>query len=85
MTIGQGGASGLPCRNSSIADTFVEMINTHFAKIPYHASQHAKEGFYQALFLIFLEFSGIRAQGEVVTNQGRIDVLCELEKVFLYF
>ena len=66
-------------------DTFVSIINTHFAKIPYQAYQHAKEGFYQALFLIFLELSGIQAQGEVVTSKGRIDVLCELAGMFYIF
>ena len=65
-------------------DTFVEIINTHFARIPYYATQHAKEGFYQALFLVFLELSGIKAQGEVVTNKGRIDVLCELAGMSLH-
>ena len=66
-------------------DTFVAIINTHLAKIPYQAYQHAKEGFYQALFLIFLELSGIQAQGEVVTNKGRIDLLCELAGMFYIF
>ena len=66
-------------------DTFVAIINTHFAKIPYHAYQHAKEGFYQALFLICLELSGIQTQGEVVTSKGRIDVLCQLAGMFYIF
>ncbi|MEM7383297.1 MAG: AAA family ATPase, partial [Bacteroidota bacterium] len=66
-------------------DTFVSIINTHLAKIPYHAYQHAKEGFYQALFLICLELSGIHAQGEVVTSQGRIDILCQLAGMFYIF
>ena len=66
-------------------DTFVEIINTHFARIPYHAYQHAKEGFYQAFFLVCLELSGIQTQGEVVTNKGRIDVLCELAGMFYIF
>ncbi|MEM9416988.1 MAG: AAA family ATPase [Bacteroidota bacterium] len=64
---------------------FVSIMNTHFARIPFHASQHAKEGFYQALFLTFLELSGLQAQGEVVTNKGRIDVMCALEEVLYIF
>ena len=47
--------------------------------------QHAKEGFYQALFLTFLELSGIQTQGEVVTSRGRIDTLCELAGMFCIF
>ncbi|XWN34662.1 MAG: AAA family ATPase [Roseivirga sp.] len=64
---------------------FVKAINVHFAKIPYHASSKAKEGFYQAIFLTYLELSGIRAQAEVVTSQGRIDVMCELEGAIYIF
>ena len=66
-------------------ETFVAIINTHFAKLPYHTYQHAKEGFYQAIFLICLELSGIQTQGEVVTSKGRIDVLCELAGMFYIF
>ena len=65
--------------------SFISIINTLFARIPYHASQHAREGFYQALFLTFLELSGLQAQGEVVTNKGRIDVVCELETACYIF
>ncbi|XWN34902.1 MAG: AAA family ATPase [Roseivirga sp.] len=64
---------------------FVSALNVHFAKIPYHASSKAKEGFYQAIFLTYLELSGLRAQAEVVTNKGRIDVMCELEEAIYIF
>ena len=67
--------------NTLALDTFVEIINTHFAKIPYPAYPHDKEGGYQALFLTFLELSGIQTQGEVVTSKGRIDVLCQLAEL----
>ena len=66
-------------------ETFVEIINDYFAKIPYAAYQHAKEGFYQAIFVICLELSGIQTQGEVATNKGRIDVLCQLADMFYIF
>ena len=66
-------------------ETFVEIINDYFAKIPYAAYQHAKEGFYQAIFVICLELSGIHTQGEVATNKGRIDVLCQLSNMFYIF
>ena len=66
-------------------ETFVEIINDYFAKIPYAAYQHAKEGFYQAIFVICLELSGIHTQGEVATNKGRIDVLCQLADMFYIF
>ena len=66
-------------------DTFIDIIKTHFARIDYHTYQHAKEGFYQAIFMICLELSGIHTQGEIATNKGRIDVLCQLAGQFYIF
>ena len=66
-------------------DTFIDIIKTHFARIDYHTYQHAKEGFYQAIFMICLELSRIHTQGEIATNKGRIDVLCQLSNMFYIF
>ena len=66
-------------------ETFVEIINDHFARIPYQVYDNAKEGLYQAIFLICLELSGIQTQGEVLTSKGRIDVLCQLAGMFYIF
>ena len=66
-------------------ETFVEIINDHFARIPYQVYDNAKEGLYQAIFIICLELSGIHTQGEVATNKGRIDVLCQLTEMFYIF
>ena len=66
-------------------ETFVEIINDHFARIPYQVYSYAKEGLYQAIFMICLELSGIHTQGEVATNKGRIDVLCQLADMFYIF
>ena len=66
-------------------ETFIEIINDHFARIPYSAYPHAKEGFYQAIFVIYLELSGIQTQAEVLTSKGRIDVLCQLAGMFYIF
>ena len=35
--------------------------------------------------MICLELSGIQTQGEVATNKGRIDVLCQLADMFYIF
>ena len=35
--------------------------------------------------MTFLELSGIQTQGEVVTSKGRIDVLCQLARMFYIF
>ena len=66
-------------------DAFFLIIKTHFSKITYHTYQHDKEGPYQALFLTFLELSGIHTQSEIATNRGRIDVLCQLSNMFYIF
>ena len=66
-------------------DTFIDIIKTHFARIDYHTYQHAKEGFYQAIFMICLELSRIHTQGEIATNKGRIDVLCQLTDMCYIF
>ena len=66
-------------------DAFFSIIKTHFSKITYHTYQHNKEGAYQALFLTFLELSGIHTQSEIATNKGRIDVLCQLSNMFYIF
>ncbi|MDJ0652091.1 MAG: AAA family ATPase [Simkaniaceae bacterium] len=65
--------------------TFFEKINSHFAKMPYHIFQTAKEGFYQAVFFTFLETSGIKTLSEIATNIGRIDLMTELPKVICIF
>ena len=58
----------------------IKTLNIQFAKIPYHAFQQAKEGFYQAIMLLCLELSGLRTYGEVYTNLGRIDLVVQLPK-----
>lgn len=64
---------------------FFSKMNTHFAKMPYHAFQSAKEGFYQAVFFTFLETSGIKTSAEIATNIGRIDLMAETPQIFCIF
>ncbi|MDX8430230.1 MAG: AAA family ATPase (plasmid) [Candidatus Algichlamydia australiensis] len=64
---------------------FVDIINTHFAKMPYHVFGHAKESFYQAVFFTFLETAGIRTSSEIATNIGRIDLMTETPEVVCIF
>ena len=71
--------------NDLALETFIDIIKTHFARIPYHTYPHNKEGGYQALFLAFLERSGIPTQSEVATNKGRIDMLCQLGGMLYIF
>ncbi|MCB1115556.1 MAG: AAA family ATPase [Chlamydiia bacterium] len=66
-------------------DAFMEKMNVHFAKMPYHVFQRAKEGFYQAVFFTFLEISGIKTLAEVATNIGRIDLMTETSERICIF
>ncbi|MEM7175867.1 MAG: AAA family ATPase, partial [Chlamydiota bacterium] len=65
--------------------SFVNVMNSHFAKISYHLFSKAQEGFYQAVFFTFLEKSGITTMTEVATNIGRIDLACEINKAICIF
>ena len=65
--------------------SFIQIMNVHFAKIPYHLFTHAKEGFYQTVFFTFLEKSGIKTSAEIATNIGRIDLIFETPKVIYIF
>ncbi len=66
-------------------EAFVKLMNHHFAKIPYQLFQKAREGFYHAVFLTFLEKSGIKTSSEVSTNIGRIDLVAEIKNAYLIF
>jgi len=66
-------------------DAFIKGLNTHLAKIPYHAFQHAKEGFFHAVIFSLLEASGIKTLSEVATNIGRIDLITETDTTVCIF
>ena len=59
-------------------NNFIEIINGHFAKISYQLFVKAQEGFFSAIFLTFLERSGIKTNAEISTNIGRVDLVAEL-------
>ena len=65
--------------------SFINKMNVHFAKMPYHVFQHAKEGFYQAIFFTFLETSGVKTSSEIATNIGRIDLMTETPETICIF
>ncbi|MDX8431591.1 MAG: AAA family ATPase [Candidatus Algichlamydia australiensis] len=65
--------------------SLINIINTHFAKMPYHVFSSAKEGFYQAVFFTFLETAGVRTSSEIATNIGRIDLMTETPEAICIF
>lgn len=74
-------------KNLSARDiqSFVEIINLHFSKIPYQLFNHANESFYHAVLLTLLEKSGFKTRAEVSTNIGRIDLVCESDQNIYVF
>jgi len=59
--------------------TFINVLKTFYAQIPYHLHVKA-ERLYHALFLAFMKMLGMDAEGEVLTNMGRIDSVIKLQK-----
>ncbi len=64
---------------------FIQIINSYFAKVPYELFIKAQESFYHALFLTFLERSGIHTMAEVSTNIGRIDLVAHVSNITYVF
>jgi hypothetical protein len=59
--------------NTNNLDAFCQRLEELFAHIPY-TLQGNKESLYHALFQFLLSLLSLRAQSEVVTNRGRIDL-----------
>ncbi|MDR1097571.1 MAG: ATP-binding protein [Tannerella sp.] len=58
------------------AEGFAQSIRTMLENIPYNI-RIGKEKYYHSLFLSWMNVMGFRAQGEVLTGQGRIDAVLE--------
>ncbi|MDR1098461.1 MAG: ATP-binding protein, partial [Tannerella sp.] len=58
------------------AEGFAQSIRTMLENIPYNI-QIGNEKYYHSLFLSWMNVLGFKAQGEVLTGQGRIDAVLE--------
>jgi hypothetical protein len=58
------------------AEGFARSIRTMLENIPYNI-RIGKEKYYHSLFLSWMNVMGFKAQGEVLTGQGRIDAVLE--------
>jgi hypothetical protein len=58
------------------ADGFAQSVRTMLENIPYNI-QIGNEKYYHSLFLSWMNVLGFKAQGEVLTGQGRIDAVLE--------
>jgi len=57
--------------------TFIQVLKSFYANIPYNLHIKA-ERFYHALFLAFMKMLNMEVEGEVLTDQGRIDSVLKL-------
>jgi hypothetical protein len=58
------------------AEGFAQSIRAMLENIPYNI-RIGKEKYYHSLFLSWMNVLGFKAQGEVMTGQGRIDAVLE--------
>ena len=59
------------------ADRFVKALKSFFANIPYSLTDRQNEQMWQTIVYVILKAIGAPVQGEVLTNEGRIDMTCE--------
>jgi hypothetical protein len=65
-------------------DQFFAVFDIFLANIPYDL-QLNYEKYYQTIFYLIFKLIGLRTEAEVETNQGRIDVVAELEdRIFIF-
>ena len=59
------------------AERFVKALKGFFANIPYSLTDRQNEQMWQTIVYVILKAIGAPIQGEVQTNEGRIDMTCE--------
>ncbi len=71
--------------NKNDIDKFIETINSIYAEIPYTLMKEnlINEAYFHTLFYLMVSASGIAAEPEVLTSQGRIDMVVITNK-FIY-
>ena len=59
------------------AEKFVKILKNFFANIPYSLTDRQNEQMWQTIVYVILKSIGFGVNGEVLTNEGRIDMTCE--------
>ena len=59
------------------ADRLVKVLKNFFANIPYNLTDRQNEQMWQTIVYVILKAIGAAVHGEVITNEGRIDMTCE--------
>ena len=58
-------------------ERLVKVLKSFFANIPYSLTDRQNEQMWQAIVYVVLKAVGAAVHGEVLTNEGRIDMTCE--------
>ena len=58
-------------------DRLVKVLKNFFANIPYSLTDRQNEQMWQTIVYVVLKAIGAAVHGEVLTNEGRIDMTCE--------
>jgi len=65
-------------------ESFIQLVNSIFAAIPYNLIANQAETYYHSLFYLMLSASGVQVLTEILTSQGRIDIAVEFpDKVYI--
>ncbi len=65
-------------------DGFMETVTSIFASIPYTAAAKRDEAYFHTIFYLMVSASGIDSRSEVLTCQGRIDLVIEFaDKIYI--
>jgi len=63
---------------------FIQLVNEILAAIPYNLIANQAENYYHSLFYLMLSAAGVHVHSEILTSQGRIDIVLEFpDKVYI--
>jgi hypothetical protein len=65
-------------------EAFIQLVNEILAAIPYNLIANQAENYYHSLFYLMLSAAGVQVHTEMLTSQGRIDIVLEFpDKVYI--
>jgi hypothetical protein len=65
-------------------EAFIETVSAIFSAIPYELESKRDEAYFHTLFYLMVSASGVNARSEVMSSEGRIDLVMEFsDKVYI--
>jgi len=72
------------CLERRQVDAFIDVVGAILAAIPYEQIANQDEAYFHTALYLMLTASGVRAWPEMLTSQGRIDLVLELvEQIYI--